>query len=72
MVGLLQFIDGLGLENSFIPIMVISIASVASLGTFLYLKYYVDSSLSIYIFEVARMGSFGKFRRFEKSYLSAH
>ena len=60
-LGFLQLVDGMGLSNSFIPLIVPSIAAPA---TFYYLKQYMASNLPLSIIEAARIDGSGEFRTF--------
>ena len=63
-VGALGFIEqmtSMGLKNSFIPLIIPSIASPAC---FFYMKQYLEGSLSIEIVEAARIDGSGEFRTF--------
>lgn len=60
-LGFLQLVDGMGLINSFIPLIVPSIAAPV---TFYYLKQYMASNLPISIIEAARIDGSGEFRTF--------
>ena len=60
-LGFLQLIDNMGLDNSFLPLIVPSIASPV---TFFYLKQYMDSSLPLSLIEAARIDGSGEFRTF--------
>ena len=60
-LGFLQLVDGMGLNNSFIPLIIPTIASPV---TFYYLKQYVASNLPISIIEAARIDGSGEFRTF--------
>ncbi|MBQ7919203.1 MAG: carbohydrate ABC transporter permease [Lachnospiraceae bacterium] len=60
-LGFLQLVDGMGLTNSFIPLIIPSIAAPA---TFYYLKQYMASNLPLSIIEAARIDGSGEFRTF--------
>ena len=60
-LGFLQLVDGMGLNNSFIPLIIPTIASPV---TFYYLKQYMASNLPISIIEAARIDGSGEFRTF--------
>ena len=60
-LGFLQLVDGIGLSNSFIPLIVPTIAAPA---TFYYLKQYMASNLPLSIIEAARIDGSGEFRTF--------
>ena len=60
-LGFLQLVDGMGLTNSFIPLVVPTIAAPA---TFYYLKQYMASNLPLSIIEAARIDGSGEFRTF--------
>ncbi len=60
-LGFLQLVDGMGLSNSFIPLIVPTIAAPA---TFYYLKQYMASNLPLSIIEAARIDGSGEFRTF--------
>ena len=57
-LGFLKLIDKLGMDDSFIPLIVPSIAAPI---TFFYMKQYMDSSLSISLVEAARIDGAGEF-----------
>lgn len=59
--GFLQLVDNMGLDNSFVPLIVPAIASPV---TFFYLKQYMESSLPLSLIEAARIDGSGEFRTF--------
>jgi multiple sugar transport system permease protein len=60
-LGFIQFMTKLGFMDSFIPLIVPSIAVPV---TFFYMKQYMDSSLPISLIEAARIDGSGEFRTF--------
>ena len=60
-LGFLQLIDKMKMDDSFIPLIVPSIAAPI---TFFYMKQYMDSTLSISLVEAARIDGAGEFRIF--------
>ena len=60
-LGFLQLVSGMKLENSFIPLIVPSIAAPV---TFFYMKQYMESSLPLSLIEAARIDGSGEFRTF--------
>ena len=60
-LGFLQLITKMGLKNSFIPLIVPSIAAPA-----FFMKQYLDASLPMEIVEAARMDGAGEFYTFNK------
>ncbi len=60
-LGFLQLIGKMGLEDSFIPLIVPSIAAPV---TFFYMKQYMESALPLSLIEAARMDGSGEFRTF--------
>lgn len=62
-LGFLQLITKMGLKNSFIPLIVPSIAAPA---VFFFMKQYLDASLPMEIVEAARMDGAGEFYTFNK------
>lgn len=62
-LGFINLINEWGLTNSFIPLIVPSIAAPA---TFFFMKQYMDSSLPIDIVEAARIDGSGEFRTFNQ------
>lgn len=62
-LGFIKFCREVGLENSFIPLILPSIASPV---TYFYLKQYMDSSLSLSLIEAARIDGSSEFRTFNK------
>ncbi len=60
-LGFLDLVTDLKLEDSFIPLIVPSIAAPV---TFFYLKQYMDSTLSLSLIEAARIDGSGEFRTF--------
>lgn len=62
-LGFLQLIDKMHLDNSFIPLIIPSIASPV---TFFYIKQYMDSTLPLSLIEAARIDGAGEFYTFNK------
>jgi len=62
-LGFIQFMDKLHLTNTFIPLIVPTIAAPV---TFYYMKQYMESTLPISIIEAARIDGSGEFRTFNK------
>ncbi len=62
-LGFLQLITKMGLKNSFIPLIVPSIAAPT---VFFFMKQYLDASLPMEIVEAARMDGAGEFYTFNK------
>lgn len=60
-LGFLQLVDTMGLEDSFIPLIVPTIAAPV---TFFYMKQYMESSLPLSLVEAARIDGSGEFRTF--------
>lgn len=60
-LGFIQLIDSMKLKNTFIPLIVPSIAAPA---VFFYLKQYMDSTLPLSLIEAARIDGSGEFRTF--------
>lgn len=60
-LGFLQLIGKMGLDDSFVPLVVPAIAAPV---TFFYMKQYMDSSLSLSLVEAARIDGAGEFRIF--------
>ena len=60
-LGFVQLIGKMGLEDSFLPLIVPAIASPV---TFFYMKQYMESSLPISLIEAARIDGSGEFRTF--------
>lgn len=58
-LGFVQMMDGMGLDNSFIPFIIPSIAAPV---TFFYMKQYMESSLPVALVEAARIDGSGEFR----------
>ena len=61
MLGFLQLIGKMNMDDSFIPLIVPAIAAPI---TFFYMKQYMDSSLSLSLIEAARIDGAGEFRIF--------
>ncbi len=57
-LGFLQLIDKMGLDDSFIPLVIPAIAAPI---TFFYMKQYMDSTLSLSLVEAARIDGAGEF-----------
>lgn len=62
-LGFLDMCRKIGWENSYIPLILPSIASPV---TFFYLKQYMDSSLSVSLIEAARIDGSSEFKTFNK------
>lgn len=62
-LGFIRFMDKLHLMNTFIPLIV---PSVAAPVTFYYMKQYMESSLPLSIIEAARIDGSGEFRTFNQ------
>ena len=62
-LGFLQLIDKMQLDNSVIPLIVPAIASPA---VFFYMKQYMDSTLPLSLVEAARIDGSGEFRTFNQ------
>ena len=60
-LGFLQLIGKMGLDDSFIPLIVPSIAAPV---TYFYMKQYMESALPISLIEAARIDGSGEFRTF--------
>jgi multiple sugar transport system permease protein len=60
-LGFIQFMTKLGFMDSFVPLIVPSIAVPV---TFFYMKQYMDSSLPVSLIEAARIDGSGEFRTF--------
>lgn len=60
-LGFVQLMSKMGLENSFIPLIVPTIAAPI---TFFYMKQYMDSTLPLSLIEAARIDGSGEFRTF--------
>ncbi len=60
-LGFLQLVSRMKLEDSFIPLIVPSIAAPA---TFFYMKQYMESTLPLSLVEAARIDGSGEFRTF--------
>ncbi len=60
-LGFIQLIGKMHLDNSFIPLIIPSIASPV---TFFYMKQYMDSALPISLIEAARIDGSGEFKTF--------
>ena len=60
-LGFLQLVSWMKLENSFIPLIV---PTIAAPGTFFYMKQYMESSLPLSLIEAARIDGSGEFRTF--------
>lgn len=58
-LGFVQLMDGMGLDDSFIPFIIPSIAAPV---TFFYMKQYMESSLPVALVEAARIDGSGEFR----------
>ncbi len=62
-LGFLQLIGNMGLDDSFIPLIVPSVASPA---VFFYMKQYMDSTLPLSLIEASRIDGAGEFRTFNQ------
>ena len=60
-LGFIDLVDNMGLMDTFIPLIVPSIAAPA---VFFYMKQYMDSTLPLAIVEAARIDGSGEFRTF--------
>ena len=60
-LGFIQLVQGMKLEDNFIPLIVPAIAAPV---TFYYLKQYMESNLPISLVEAARIDGSGEFRTF--------
>lgn len=60
-LGFVKLVSGMGLEDSFIPLIVPSIAAPV---TFFYMKQYMESMLPLSLIEAARIDGSGEFRTF--------
>lgn len=60
-LGFIQLVSSMRLEDSFIPLIVPSIAAPV---TFFYMKQYMESSLPLSLIEAARIDGSGEFRTF--------
>lgn len=60
-LGFIQLVSGMGLEDSFIPLIVPTIAAPV---TFFYMKQYMESTLPLSLVEAARIDGSGEFRTF--------
>ena len=60
-LGFIQLVSGMGLEDSFIPLIV---PTVAAPVTFFYMKQYMESTLPLSLVEAARIDGSGEFRTF--------
>ena len=68
-LGFLQLITKMGLKNSFLPLIIPSIAAPA---VFFFMKQYLDASLPMEIVEAARIDGAGEFYTFNKIVLPHH
>lgn len=62
-LGFLQLVDNMNLKNSFIPLIIPTIASPV---TFYYIKQYMESSLPLEIIEASRIDGSGEFMTFNR------
>lgn len=62
-LGFIQLVDDMGFMDSFIPLIIPSIASPV---TFFYIKQYMDSSLPVSLIEAARIDGSGEFHTFNR------
>lgn len=60
-LGFIQLIDGMGMSDTFVPLIIPSIASPV---VFFYMKQYMESTLPLSLVEAARMDGSGEFRTF--------
>ena len=60
-LGFLQLVSKMGLEHSFLPLIIPTIAAPV---TFFYMKQYMDSTLPLSLIEAARIDGSGEFRTF--------
>lgn len=60
-LGFIQLVSGMGLEDSFVPLIVPTIAAPV---TFFYMKQYMESTLPLSLVEAARIDGSGEFRTF--------
>ena len=60
-LGFIKLVQGMGLEDNFIPLIVPAIAAPV---TFFYMKQYMDSALPLALVEAARIDGAGEFRTF--------
>ena len=60
-LGFIKLVDTMGLNNSFIPLIV---PAVAAPVTFFYMKQYMESTLPLAIVEAARIDGSGEFKTF--------
>ena len=60
-LGFIQLVDKLGMDNTFWPLIIPSIAAPV---TFFYIKQYMDSALPLSLVEAARIDGSGEFRTF--------
>ena len=62
-LGFLQLIGKMGLDDSFVPLIVPAVAAPA---VFFYMKQYMDSTLPLSLIEAARIDGSGEFRTFNQ------
>lgn len=62
-LGFVNLVSGMGLEDSFIPLIVPSIAAPV---TFFYMKQYMESTLPLSLIEAARIDGSGEFHTFNR------
>lgn len=62
-LGFVNLVSGMGLEDSFIPLIVPTIAAPV---TFFYMKQYMESTLPLALVEAARIDGSGEFNTFNK------
>lgn len=60
-LGFIDLVDNMGLDDSYIPLIIPSIAAPA---TFFYMKQYMESALPLSLIEAARIDGSGEFRTF--------
>lgn len=60
-LGFLQLVQGMGLEDTLLPLIIPTIAAPI---TFFYMKQYMESALPVEIIEAARIDGSGEFRTF--------
>ncbi len=62
-LGFIRLVDSMGLMDSFLPLIIPSIAAPA---TFFYMKQYMESTLPLSLVEAARIDGSGEFRTFNR------
>lgn len=68
-LGFLQLLGKIGLDDSFVPLIVPSIAAPV---TFFYMKQYMESNLPLELVEAARIDGSGEFNTFNKNRIPAY